>query len=121
MLHPGMCSATLSVSRTGLGPGALATASDFHPSSGMGRLGPPTPAYFPSLKARARNLSQWGSGYASSSMNATISPVAASIPVFRALLSPRFSVLIGLKGYSDAILGVESVDPSLTTMTSKEG
>src|SRR5439155_9956906 len=89
MLHPGMCSAMVSEIKTGFGPpGALAMASALQPSFGGGRFGPPTPTALPSMSASARNRNQWISGYASSSMKATISPVAALMPTFRAALSP---------------------------------
>ena len=50
-----------------------------------------------------------------------ISPVAASMPVLRALLRPRFSVLMRWTPNSRAMAGVSSVEPSLTTITSKFG
>jgi len=42
----------------------------------------------------------------------------AFIPVLRALLRPRFSVLMMRKPYCRAIAAVPSVEPSSTTITS---
>ena len=48
MLHPGMCSATTSVSNTWLGPpGAAATHACTQLAAGGETFGPPTPAYGP--------------------------------------------------------------------------
>ena len=57
-------------------------------------FGPPMPACELVRNAVARYDSQCGSGRASSSMYATISPVAACSPSLRALARPWFSVLI---------------------------
>ena len=48
-----------------------------------------------------------------------MSPVAARMPVLRALLSPRFSVRMSRTSHSLTMSGVPSVEPSSTTMTSK--
>src|SRR6266516_6728138 len=98
MLQPEICSDILSERRTGFGPGAFAMASAFHPSSAGERFGPPVPTSFLSVSDNARNLSQSLSGYASSSINAMTSFVAALIPLLRAWPSPQFSVLINLNG-----------------------
>ena len=69
MLQPGMCSASLSDSRTWLGPpGAWATHSASRPSPAGGMLGPPMPTCGLLMKEMARCDSQWGSGQASASM-----------------------------------------------------
>ena len=101
MLQPGMCSASRSVRSTWIGPpGAFATQSAISPWPGGGMFGPPTPTWSLRRNVSARNCSQCGSGRASSSMYATISPDAAASPVLRALLSPRFGVLMTRKPYS---------------------
>ena len=55
-------------------------------------FGPPTPACVDSSNERARYRSQCGSGKASLSRYATISPLEANRPVLRALLRPRLGV-----------------------------
>src|SRR5438067_1674916 len=53
MLQPGMCSASLSETRTWIGPpGALATQAAIAPSSAGGRFGPPVAL----LESRQRRL-----------------------------------------------------------------
>jgi hypothetical protein len=51
-------------------------------------------------------------------VKATISPLACSIPVLRALLNPRLGVRTSRHRYSPAMADVASVEPSSTTMTS---
>ena len=101
MLQPGMCSASRSESSTCAGPpGALSKQSATMPQTGWRQIRTADPTYVESRNAAARYLSQCGSGNASLSRYATISPFAASSPVFRALLRPRFGVLISRTEYS---------------------
>ena len=119
MLQPGMCSASQSETSTWAGPpGELAMQFAVSPSSGTGIFGPPTPAYSSLRNAAARYVNQSGSGLASSSIYATISPVADCHPKFRAALRPWFSVRIKRTSYSAAISPAPSVEPSSTTMVS---
>src|ERR1044071_9458360 len=122
MLHPGMCSASKSDNNTCVAPpGECATHSAIGPSFPGAMFGPPTaarPTFCVLRKLAAKYCNHSRSGYASSSIYDTISPLAAFHPVLRALLNPRFSVRISRHSYPAAMPPVPSVDPSSPTITS---
>ena len=93
MLQPGMCSASVSETSTWTGPpGACATHSATAPSPAGGMFGPPTPDVSRRGRTRARGTSaSRGSGRASSSMYATISPSRAREPGVARVAEPGFS------------------------------
>ena len=120
MLQPGMCSASLSDSRTWVGPpGALATHSASRPSPSGGMLGPPMPTCGLLMKEIGQVRKPVGVG---AGVRVDVGDDLAGGRLESGVAGVCEAAVLGVDQPEavvvDAISALLSVEPSLTTITS---